>query len=344
MKRPSFQFYPGDWLNDASLRMVSVGARGLWMEMICLMHQGSEYGHLKVNGKVIAPSQLARIVGEGIGEVEGWLNELEIAGVFTLDGEAIVSRRMIRDEEVRNLRAAGGKNGGNPLLVGEYNEPGFIYAMQRSGDGAIKIGISKHPTKRAYRIRQQYPNEVITLLAQLHVDDMGAREKELHRLYSHCKDGEWFSLSENERVELLNIHLKVNAKATLTPSSSSSSSSSTTTTTTSEHPDVGANAPRTHVPFVEIIDLYHRLLPELPRCAKLTDRRKGNIRQRWQQDLSDLPAWEDYFGRIVRDSDFLMGQSVGTNGKPPFRADLEWLVNPNNIVKVCEGKYRGKIK
>lgn len=85
MKRPSFQFYPGDWLNDAALRMCSVGARGLWIDMLCLMHQGSEYGYLKVNHKVILPSNLARMVGSTLQETEGWLEELEGAGVFSKD-------------------------------------------------------------------------------------------------------------------------------------------------------------------------------------------------------------------------------------------------------------------
>lgn len=118
MKRPSFQFYPGDWLNDAALRMVSIGARGLWIEMMCLMHQGSEYGYLKVNGKVILSSNLARMSGGTLSEVEGYLAELESAGVFSRDEQGcIFSRRMIRDEKIREARAAGGIKGGNPALL-----------------------------------------------------------------------------------------------------------------------------------------------------------------------------------------------------------------------------------
>jgi len=117
VKRPSFQFYPGDWLHDIALRHCSVGARGLWIDMLCLMHQGSEYGYLKVNGKVILPPNLSRIVGATLSEVEGWLHELSEAGVYSIDDtNCIYSRRMIRDEEVRMARAEGGKKGGNPKL------------------------------------------------------------------------------------------------------------------------------------------------------------------------------------------------------------------------------------
>ena len=116
MKRPSFQFYPSDWLRDTALRSCSTGARGLWIDMICFMHEGSPYGYLKVAEKVILPSNLARMVGETLEVVEGWLNELKEAGVYGTDNGAIFSRRMIRDEELRQKRAEGGKLGGNPNL------------------------------------------------------------------------------------------------------------------------------------------------------------------------------------------------------------------------------------
>jgi len=116
MKRPSFQFYPSDWLRDTALRSCSAGARGLWIDMICFMHEGSPYGYLKVGEKVILADNLHRMVGETLEVVEGWLHELELAGVFDVDNGIICSRRMIRDEELRQKRAEGGKLGGNPNL------------------------------------------------------------------------------------------------------------------------------------------------------------------------------------------------------------------------------------
>ena len=118
MKRPSFQFYPSDWLRDTALRTCSIGARGLWIDMICYMHEGSPYGYLKVNDKVILTSNLARMVGETLDVVEGWLLELSEAGVFQYaDDGSIFSKRMIRDEYIRNTRAKGGSLGGNPNLI-----------------------------------------------------------------------------------------------------------------------------------------------------------------------------------------------------------------------------------
>jgi len=117
MKRPSFQFYPSDWLRDTALRSCSTGARGLWIDMICFMHEGNPYGHLKVGNKVILPLNLASMVGASLSEVEIWLEELQQAGVYELaeTGE-IYSKRMVRDESLRSKRAEGGKLGGNPML------------------------------------------------------------------------------------------------------------------------------------------------------------------------------------------------------------------------------------
>jgi hypothetical protein len=86
--------------------------------MICLMHDGTPYGHLRVGGKVILTANLARIVGATLHDVEGWLQELRDAQVYSKDNHgAIYSRRMIRDEEIRIKRAAGGVKGGNPMLL-----------------------------------------------------------------------------------------------------------------------------------------------------------------------------------------------------------------------------------
>ena len=85
--------------------------------MLCLMHQGSDYGFLKVNHAPILPVNLARISGATLAEVEGYLGELTTAGVFSINDQGcIYSRRMIRDENIREKRAAGGVLGGNPAL------------------------------------------------------------------------------------------------------------------------------------------------------------------------------------------------------------------------------------
>jgi hypothetical protein len=88
------------------------------MDMICFMHEGEPYGHLKVKDKVILTANLSRMVGETLEVVEGWLLELFQAGVYdTTENGVIFSKRMVRDENLRQQRAAGGIKGGNPALM-----------------------------------------------------------------------------------------------------------------------------------------------------------------------------------------------------------------------------------
>jgi hypothetical protein len=109
VKRPSFQFYPADWQRDTALQACSLEARGLWIEMICRMHDGWPYGYLRAGSKVIDETALARMVGLPISRCKKLLGELEAAGVTkrASDG-AFFSSRMIRDEQLRCDRAAGG--------------------------------------------------------------------------------------------------------------------------------------------------------------------------------------------------------------------------------------------
>jgi hypothetical protein len=112
MKRPSFQFYPADWRKDSALQSCSVAARGLWIEMMCIMHECEPYGYLSINGNAMKAVQLARLVGESEETVKGLLSELEQAGVFShTETGCIYSRRMVSDEHIRTVRAKGGQAG-----------------------------------------------------------------------------------------------------------------------------------------------------------------------------------------------------------------------------------------
>jgi hypothetical protein len=73
MKRPSFQFYPADWRNNAKLRRCSWEARGAWLEVMCLIHDSEEYGLLRWPLKEIA---------QAIGAPIKLLNELVAKGVL----------------------------------------------------------------------------------------------------------------------------------------------------------------------------------------------------------------------------------------------------------------------
>jgi hypothetical protein len=97
-QRPWMKFYPRDWRGDAKLRACGLAARGLWMEMLAIMHEATPYGHLLMSGKPVTVQQLANMAGCGKAECSRALAELEGASVFSrTDDGTIFSRRMVRD-------------------------------------------------------------------------------------------------------------------------------------------------------------------------------------------------------------------------------------------------------
>jgi len=106
VKLPWIKFYPGDWLSDEALRSCSVEARGLWVDMLCLMAKSESHGHLLIGGKPARAEQIARIVGLLPQKTMELMDELNASGVFSFDKETIISRRMVKDERVRKSDAS----------------------------------------------------------------------------------------------------------------------------------------------------------------------------------------------------------------------------------------------
>ena len=120
MADPWLKFYPTDWRSDPALRMCSLAARGLWIEMIAVMHEAVPYGHLLVSGRSPTDAQLAVLAGAPSDQITDMLGELDAAGVFSRTREGVIySRKMTRTAKKAAIAKKNGKNGGNPALCKE---------------------------------------------------------------------------------------------------------------------------------------------------------------------------------------------------------------------------------
>lgn len=123
-RKPWMKWYPADWRADPRLRMCGLAARGLWADMLSLMHEAEPYGHLLVSGTAPTDRQLAKLVGCTEKECRAALDELKEAGVYSLTVNGVVySRRMVRDFDKAQKDRSNGKGGGNPNIVGWVNPP-----------------------------------------------------------------------------------------------------------------------------------------------------------------------------------------------------------------------------
>lgn len=118
-KLPSIQFYPGDWKRDPGIQSLGFFERGVWMEILFLMHESSERGVLLLNGKPMTEQALANCLGLDNQILTTTLTTLLDSGVASRresDG-ALMNRRMVRDEKLRQTRTKAGSQGGNPALL-----------------------------------------------------------------------------------------------------------------------------------------------------------------------------------------------------------------------------------
>lgn len=99
-KLPFLKFFPADWVTDPNLSMCSASTRGIWIDMICAMHQSDRSGTLTGT-----PDQLARVCRCSPSDVHSAVCELKATGtadVRECNGVVtVINRRMQREYRER---------------------------------------------------------------------------------------------------------------------------------------------------------------------------------------------------------------------------------------------------
>lgn len=87
------------------------------------------------------------------------------------------------------------------------------------------------------------------------------------------------------------------------------------------------------IDYRSIVDLFNTVCVSLPKVKQLTDNRRKQIRNAYQQLNGDF---KDFF-ESVEQSDFLTGRSGNWNG-----CSFDWILKPSNLIKIIEGNYANK--
>lgn len=161
MKRPSFQFYPADWRKDANLRRCSPAARGVWMDILCVLHDSDEYGIVRWPLKELCSAAGASAVhvrelvekrvikGCDVGACEplvyvprsGRKAGPAVELIRAQQGPIWFSARFVRDEYVRTIRGESSRFGdGNDAAPKDSPKPPI-------GDGSTSSS-SSSPTEK----------------------------------------------------------------------------------------------------------------------------------------------------------------------------------------------------
>lgn len=101
-KMPAFQFYVGDWLKCPELSVVSPAARGVWIDLLCLMWESEDRGKLVSGGKPWTDKEIVAAVRGNPRVVQAALERLTFCQVCERDvNGALTCRRMVREEKTR---------------------------------------------------------------------------------------------------------------------------------------------------------------------------------------------------------------------------------------------------
>ena len=108
--RPALQWYPSDWIRDT--RLLSLEARGLWMDMLMWMFFSPKRGMLlDAKGMRIDAETLCRMAATDMPTLMRSLCELESRGILSKEDDGtIYNRRMVREECGRDARSDAGRH------------------------------------------------------------------------------------------------------------------------------------------------------------------------------------------------------------------------------------------
>lgn len=146
MKRPAIQFYVGDWFKDPELSMCSPATRGIWIDILCRMHDSATPGTLA--GTI---EQLARLTRCNDAEFDAAVRELDAtktARVTVRDKiVTLVNRRMEREERERKANAERQKR--HRQKTGTVPNAKSNKKLTRLSSSSTSVVVSKDTTKRS---------------------------------------------------------------------------------------------------------------------------------------------------------------------------------------------------
>src|ERR1017187_5137923 len=112
MKLPHIPLYTGDWMKDPKLSLCTPATRGVWIDLLCAMHEHNRSGELRGTSE-----QLARVARCSTVELVASFTDLQTTGAADVekrnDSWLIANRRMRKEAATRQKRADAGSKGGS---------------------------------------------------------------------------------------------------------------------------------------------------------------------------------------------------------------------------------------
>lgn len=186
-KLPWFKFYPTWWLGDTELSKCSSATRGVWMDLLCAMHQSGRSGELRGT-----TDQIARLTRCSTAELTQALTELQATGTadvtFRNNDVTVINRLMKREAKSRSDTA---------LRVKKHRSNTDVTEKKRGRSKKIEVrSNNKANTGRASGMEESnlYRKPVIPTLKQ--VEEVffrnGGTKEQAERFFAKYEATEWY--------------------------------------------------------------------------------------------------------------------------------------------------------
>lgn len=120
--QPYFPFYVQDMMTDEKLNECCAATHGIYIKgIMCLMHKSSEYGVLLLKQKDKQTDnqienfacKLVRHLPYSEAEIAAAIKELLDEKVLILEGDKLIQKRMVKDNDISLKRSKAGSKGGS---------------------------------------------------------------------------------------------------------------------------------------------------------------------------------------------------------------------------------------
>lgn len=200
--QPYLPLYIQDVLTDEKLIVCSAEAHGIYFRLLCILHKQEEYGEIKLKSKYNTDGDIVLSFAKQLAIQMPFPTEIVVSGIKELVEEGVVSidetqqtlyqKRMQHDGRISKTRKECGKLGRNASTA-NHGQPGYLYLMS-DGIDKHKIGVSKSPTSRLYRLRSDNKlNKNFEIKEMMQVEDMGKVESKIQEYFAYIIDNEWLS-------------------------------------------------------------------------------------------------------------------------------------------------------
>jgi len=179
-KLAAFQFYPGDWLKDPALSICSPGARGVWMDVLCLMFESPRRGYLITNHQPWTLEQISEALRGHANANVLFLKELVRNGVMKQDKKrGYFSARLVQDERKRETwrsekRRQAIQNKGSDSCAHSGQVPAVLHSSSSSSSSKSNSKSSMTTTiddfKKSFLSKCQDPHGVIAAIVEIVCD------------------------------------------------------------------------------------------------------------------------------------------------------------------------------